>query len=292
MQQNSLAKGNLEGILTSLPGTERVVGAQYPDFKPVYQIRFYLSFFCYIIKVKDNGEGYCFELCFNSIAAKKVWMVTGGECMEKAPYLILAEDAEGEIQEKKSRFIARLHKTDSEEEASSFIQQTKKSYWDARHNCSAFVIGEHHELSRCSDDGEPSGTAGRPMLDLLINSGLHNVTAVVTRYFGGVLLGTGGLVRAYQKAVQTAIDQAHILEMELCAPAEFQIAYTELGRIQNLMAAMQLQGEPDYGENVVISLMLPETKKEKFLKELTELTAGKAAVHIGDSIMHPHERGI
>jgi uncharacterized YigZ family protein len=210
--------------------------------------------------------------------------------MADTPYLILAEDAEGEIQEKKSRFIARLHKTDSEEEASIYIQQTKKSYWDARHNCSAFIIGEHNELSRCSDDGEPSGTAGRPMLDVLTNSGLHNVTAVVTRYFGGVLLGTGGLVRAYQKAVQTAIENAHLLQMELCAPTDLRIAYTELGRIQNLMATMQVSGEIEYQEDVLIHMMLPEVKKEAFLKQLTELTAGKAQTEIKDSIMYPHEK--
>lgn len=211
--------------------------------------------------------------------------------MADTPYLILAEDAEGEITEKKSRFIARLHKTDTEEEASSFIQQTKKKYWDARHNCSAFIIGENHELSRCSDDGEPSGTAGRPMLDLLLSSGLHNVTAVVTRYFGGVLLGTGGLVRAYQKSLQAAIDAAHLLEMELCAPTEIRLPYTELGRIQNLMASMQLTGEILYQEDVLISLMLPEEKKGKFIKEFTELTAGKIEPKMGDSILYPHERG-
>ena len=106
---------------------------------------------------------------------------------------------EGEIVEKKSRFIATVRPVSSEEEAVAFINEMKKKYWDARHNCSAFVIGDRQEISRCSDDGEPAQTAGRPMLDVLLKEEIHNVCVVVTRYFGGTLLGTGGLVRAYQK---------------------------------------------------------------------------------------------
>ena len=113
-------------------------------------------------------------------------------------YRVVYEGGEGEITEKKSRFIATVRPVESEEEATTFIAEMKKKYWDARHNCSAFVIGERQELNRCSDDGEPAQTAGRPMLDVLLREGVTNVAVVVTRYFGGVLLGTGGLVRAYQ----------------------------------------------------------------------------------------------
>jgi len=102
----------------------------------------------------------------------------------------------GEIEEKKSRFIAHVEPVTSEEEATAFITAMKKQYFDARHNCYAFVIGDNSELTRCSDDGEPSGTAGRPMLEVLTGEGITNVVCVVTRYFGGTLLGTGGLVRA------------------------------------------------------------------------------------------------
>ena len=102
----------------------------------------------------------------------------------------------GEITEKKSRFIATIRPVESEEQAVAFIEEMKKKYWNASHNCSAFIVGERGELTRCSDDGEPGGTAGRPMLDTLAGAGLCNVCAVVTRYFGGTLLGTGGLVRA------------------------------------------------------------------------------------------------
>ena len=108
------------------------------------------------------------------------------------------QGGQGEITEKKSRFIATVKEVVSEEEAAAFIAEMKKKYWDARHNCSAFVIGRNQELTRCSDDGEPSQTAGRPMLDVLLREGIYNAAVVVTRYFGGTLLGTGGLVRAYQ----------------------------------------------------------------------------------------------
>ena len=119
---------------------------------------------------------------------------------------------EAEIIEKKSRFIATVRPVSSEEEATAFIAEMKKKYWDARHNCSAFVIGDRQEMSRCSDDGEPAQTAGRPMLDVLLKEDIHNVAVVVTRYFGGVLLGTGGLVRAYQKSVQEGLAASVIID--------------------------------------------------------------------------------
>ena len=118
----------------------------------------------------------------------------------------------GEIEEKKSRFIAHTEAVTSEEEAVNFINSMKKQYFDARHNCYAFVIGDNSELTRCSDDGEPSGTAGRPMLEVLLGEGITNVVCVVTRYFGGPLLGTGGLVRAYQAAVKQGLNNSVIIE--------------------------------------------------------------------------------
>ena len=109
-------------------------------------------------------------------------------------YKIIYQGGEDEIVEKKSRFIATVFPVRTEEEALGFIEATRKKYWNARHNCFAYVIGDRGELARCSDDGEPQGTAGKPMLDVLLGEGIHNVAVVVTRYFGGVLLGTGGLV--------------------------------------------------------------------------------------------------
>ena len=122
--------------------------------------------------------------------------------MSETGYKTVYKGGIGDIEEKKSRFIASVEPVNSEEEAVSFFNKKKKEYWDARHNCTAFTIGEKHENTRCNDDGEPSGTAGRPMLDVLLREDVHNVAVVVTRYFGGTLLGTGGLVRAYQKSVQ------------------------------------------------------------------------------------------
>ena len=121
-------------------------------------------------------------------------------------YQTIYRGGEGEITEKKSRFIATVIPVNEEEKALEFIEAMKKKYWDATHNCSAYVIGERGETKRCSDDGEPSGTAGRPMLDVLEGEGLRNVAVVVTRYFGGTLLGTGGLVRAYSSAVRAGLE--------------------------------------------------------------------------------------
>lgn len=146
------------------------------------------------------------------------------------------KEGQGELIEKKSRFIATVRPVETEEEAVTFINETKKKYWDARHNCSAFVIGKNQELTRCSDDGEPAGTAGRPMLDVLLKEGIHNTAVVVTRYFGGVLLGTGGLVRAYQGAVQKGLDAAVIVEKFEGQILLITTDYTGLGKIQYLLA--------------------------------------------------------
>ena len=120
-------------------------------------------------------------------------------------YKTVLEGGTGEIVEKKSRFIATVRPVKNEEEALAFLEEMRKKYWDARHNCYAYSIGKNREFTRCSDDGEPSGTAGRPMLDVILGEDIYNVAVVVTRYFGGVLLGTGGLVRAYSKAVQEGL---------------------------------------------------------------------------------------
>ena len=125
--------------------------------------------------------------------------------MDVQKYKILYKEGEAEISEKKSRFIAHIAPAQTEEEAQAFIEKIKKQYWDARHNCWAYSIGEKQPALRCSDDGEPSGTAGKPMLEVLTGQELHNVVAVVTRYFGGTLLGTGGLIRAYTKSTQVRV---------------------------------------------------------------------------------------
>ena len=129
------------------------------------------------------------------------------EADKKDSFRMITDGGTAEIVEKKSRFIATCKPVTTEEDAVVFIESVKKQYWDARHNCSAFVIGSKGELTRCSDDGEPSGTAGRPMLEILLGEGIRNIAVVVTRYFGGTLLGTGGLVRAYSDAVREGLKE-------------------------------------------------------------------------------------
>ena len=129
---------------------------------------------------------------------------------------VVLEGGTDEIIEKKSRFIAQVFPVQTEQEAMRSIEQTKKKYWDARHNCYAFILGEHGEVSRCTDDGEPSGTAGRPILEVLHGAGVHDILVIVTRYFGGILLGAGGLVRAYSHGAKIAVDAAKRKLMTTC----------------------------------------------------------------------------
>lgn len=198
---------------------------------------------------------------------------------------LVYEGGVGEIIEKKSRFIATVAPVHSEAEASAFIERTKKQYWDARHNCHAFVIGEHNELTRCSDDGEPSGTAGKPMLDVLLGRGLHDTAVVVTRYFGGVLLGTGGLVRAYQRAVIEGIEHSTIIEKTQGYALKVTTDYNGFGKIQYIAASMGLHiTRTEYTEIVVVEILTDELSKDSFIKKVTEATNGGAAIDESDKI--------
>ncbi|MDE6971078.1 MAG: YigZ family protein [Eubacterium sp.] len=192
-------------------------------------------------------------------------------------YKVVWQGGSGEIIEKKSRFIATIEPVESEQEAAAFIGVMKKKYWDASHNCSAFTIGRNHELTRCSDDGEPSQTAGRPMLDVLLREDIHNVAVVVTRYFGGTLLGTGGLVRAYQKSTQAGLAQAVIIEKQQGRMLDIETDYNGLGKIQYLLAQHKIPVlDTEYTDKVVIHAMTPAEIGEQFAKEVTEGTSGAA----------------
>ena len=176
-------------------------------------------------------------------------------------YKILYAGGENEIVEKKSRFIATLRPVNSEEEAAAFIAEMKKKYWDASHNCSAFTIGRNHELTRCSDDGEPAQTAGRPMLDVLLGEDIHNVCAVVTRYFGGTLLGTGGLVRAYSGAVKAGLSAACVVEKKRGFRMEVETAYGGVGKIQYLLGQAGITVlDSVYTDKVTYSLLVPASQ--------------------------------
>ncbi len=194
-------------------------------------------------------------------------------------YKILKEGGSGEIVEKKSRFIATLLPVTSEEEAVSFIEATKKKYWDARHNCSAFVIGPSAELTRCSDDGEPSGTAGRPMLEVLLAEEIRNAAVVVTRYFGGTLLGTGGLVRAYTQAVKEGLKNSRMAKM--CYGMEI-VMHTDYNGVGKILYLLEKQGikvqNAEYAQAVTLTAMVPAGKKEHFKNEVIQATGGKCRI--------------
>ena len=194
-------------------------------------------------------------------------------------YKTIYEGGEGELVEKKSRFIATVRPVETEEEALAFIEEMKKKYWDARHNCYVYSVGMNREATRCSDDGEPSGTAGRPMLDVLLGAGIYNAAIVVTRYFGGVLLGTGGLVRAYSGAVQAGLAASTVIEKHHGISLQVTTDYTGIGKIQYILAQNNIPiADSIYGENVSIQVVVPAQQQEKIEKELIEGTNGKAEI--------------
>lgn len=194
---------------------------------------------------------------------------------------------EGEIIEKKSRFIATVRPVSSEEEAVCFINEMKKKYWDARHNCSAFVLGERNEVTRCSDDGEPAQTAGRPMLDVLLGEEIHDAAVVVTRYFGGVLLGTGGLVRAYQKATLAGLAACTVIDKRQGRTLTVETDYSGLGKLQYLIAQSQMTlMDTRYTEKVEMICIVPVEEQTKIEKEITEATNGTAGIFWGEEVLY------
>ncbi len=193
-----------------------------------------------------------------------------------------------EIVEKKSRFIASVKKVESEQEAVEFILAIKKKYYDARHNCSAFVIGSNKELLRSSDDGEPSGTAGKPMLEVLIGSELVNVVVVVTRYFGGTLLGTGGLVRAYTDATKAGLEQCQTAIMSLGKKLKIHTDYNTIGKVLYELGQRGLgQEDSEYTDVIVLTVIVPIEDVDGFEKKITEISAGKTVVEVVEEVYFP-----
>lgn len=189
---------------------------------------------------------------------------------------VVYEGGEGEIIEKKSRFIATVRPVDTEEEALEFIEGLKKKYWNATHNCYAYVIGDHMEIQRFSDDGEPSGTAGKPMLEVLLGEEVHNTAVVVTRYFGGTLLGTGGLVRAYGKSVKEGLDNSVVVNKIRGIQLEIRTDYNGLGKIQYLLGQRKIAIlNSEYAEDVVVTALVAMTELDELKKAVTEATGGK-----------------
>ena len=198
---------------------------------------------------------------------------------EYEQYRMLSKGAQAELVEKKSRFIATIRPVSSEEEAVAFIEEMKKKYYDARHNCFAYILGENKDTVRCSDDGEPSGTAGRPMLEVLTGSGIRNIAAVVTRYFGGVLLGTGGLVRAYSGAVKMALEQCETITRRYGVQMLIKTDYNGVGKIQYLLGSKDVVIQDSvYAADVQMTVLVPIEEYDRLCKELVEATNGRVGL--------------
>jgi uncharacterized YigZ family protein len=189
------------------------------------------------------------------------------------------KEASAQIVEKKSTFIAHVKNIETEQEAYQFIEDIKKKYWDARHNVYAYYIGGENQVHKYSDDGEPSGTAGVPILEIIKKEGIEDVVVVVTRYFGGILLGTGGLARAYSKSAKEGIIAAGVVKKTLCQILQIKIEYTLLGKLQNHINERGYKFlNLTYSDFIDSSIAIPIGEKEKFGEWFCELTAGKGII--------------
>jgi len=184
-----------------------------------------------------------------------------------------------EIVEKKSKFIATVFSVESEKEAISNIEAMRKKYWDATHNCYAYTIGLNDEITRCSDDREPAQTAGKPILEVILREGVHNVLVVVTRYFGGTLLGTGGLVRAYSKAAKEGLISSDIVDMIKGKKLRITTDYNLIGKIQYIVATLNITSlDVIYTDKVEMLVVVSDEIVDSFTKKINEATSAKAIV--------------
>jgi len=198
-------------------------------------------------------------------------------------YKTVQSTGTNEIIIQKSRFIAHVARVESAEEAIAFIDQIKKQHWNATHNCSAYMIGEHDHIQKANDDGEPSGTAGVPILEVIKKRELKDTAIVVTRYFGGIKLGAGGLIRAYGKAASEGLNAAGIVERRLMKVMTASIDYTWLGKIENeLRASVYGLKEIRYAEQVEVDVFVEDGQCDAFRGWITELTNGQAGFTEGD----------
>ena len=200
-------------------------------------------------------------------------------------YYTIKGYGEHEIVIQKSRFIAYINRSTTEEAAQQFIQEIKKKNWNATHNCSAYMIGEHNQIQKANDDGEPSGTAGIPMLEVLKKRDLKDTVVVVTRYFGGIKLGAGGLIRAYGKATSEGINATGIVERKLVSTMHITIDYTWLGKIENeLRASEYLLKDIHYLDKVEIEVYVTDIQRKPFNDWMIELTNGQAEIVEGNKL--------
>ncbi|QAY62651.1 YigZ family protein [Xylanimonas allomyrinae] len=206
--------------------------------------------------------------------------------MDRALPSTIAHPVDHELLVKKSRFLTHLHPVASVEEADAVVARRRKEHWDARHHCVALVVGTHSDQQRSTDDGEPSGTAGVPMLEVLRHREVTDVVAVVTRYFGGVLLGAGGLVRAYSTAVSEALDRALLVRRRVLTQVHLDVPHADAGRLDNMLrdwaaAHGAVLGEPQYGEVARLTLLVPPSEVEGLTAEIAATTSGALAPVLG-----------
>ena len=205
-------------------------------------------------------------------------------------YFVPAAEGESEFTEKRSRFIGRVSRVESEAEARAYIEKIKKQHYDARHNCWCYIIHEGGAV-RYGDDGEPQGTAGQPMLNVLQREGVENAACVVTRYFGGVLLGAGGLSRAYGKSAKEALDAAGKARMALWTRLCVNVPYPLFERLTRLIDAHGgVTEDSGYGADVTVTLRLPRERSDAFFAALTELSNGSIAPEIRGEVFLPGAR--
>ena len=196
---------------------------------------------------------------------------------------VITSNGTGEIVEKKSRFIGNVFSVASVKEAEEKIAEISKKYWDARHNCYAYVIGENGESTKCSDNGEPSGTAGKPILEVINGEGITNVLIIVTRYFGGVLLGTGGLVRAYTQAAQAGIAASGVGELVYSQKLTLTVAYDKVNTIQYFLGQKSITIQDSrYAADVEFDICVKESDVETIKNELVSKCEGQITISEGD----------
>lgn len=198
----------------------------------------------------------------------------------------------GEIEEKKSKFIANVLPVSSEDEAIDNIEKIRKKNWNASHNCFAYTIGKKNEIQRCSDDGEPNGTAGRPILDVILGQGLHNTMVIVTRYFGGTLLGTGGLARAYTSAANEGIRNSVVIDKTVGKKLRIVTDYNGIGKIQYIACQMQVTVlDTIYTDVVTLVLLVKIDKIDKLQDEIIRATSGKGEIELLENLYFAEVNG-
>lgn len=203
-------------------------------------------------------------------------------------YNVIKQNGESEIVVTKSRFIGNLVSVSSAREAEEFITSVRKKYNDARHNCWAYIVMDGDMIiNKCSDDGEPSGTAGRPILSIMEGAGLVNAVCTVTRYFGGILLGTGGLVRAYSDAASQALEVADISPIRRGTYITFVCDYPDEGGIRRLLESEGFDiTDSGYTDKVTITVLGPEEKGEALMKRITDMTGGRVIPKAGETVYY------